>query len=195
MTKIRFICAAGATTALALASSWAVSDVFGINRGPISTRAFASWVYKTNDPAKMARDVDAIVVARWVRVSPGRIAYSSNAEDALAFELNDFAVEEVIKGTGVGGFLTIERVATDQDGRTAVFDHDGGPFVSDTRYLLFLKKQPETSFFIQINDEGRYVVDSSSRLRTSGSGKVADAFGGRRLAEVRTFLEQALKTP
>lgn len=143
----------------------------------------------------MARDVDAIVVATWLGVSPGRVAYSSRGEDVLAFELNDFTVEEVIKGTGVGGSLTIERVATDQGGRQAVFDHDGGHFVPGTRYLLFLKKQPETSFFLQVNDEGRYVIDGRGRLRSSGSGAVADALRGRSLEEVRTFVQQALRNP
>lgn len=199
MTKKRFVSSAAAVSVLALASSFGVGRVLGVGAGQADTgvtkRSHASWVYKTTDPARMARDVDAIVLATWVGVSPGRVAHSSNGEDVLAFELNDFTVEEVVKGNGVGGALTIERVATDQGGRMAVFDHDGGHFVPGTRYLLFLQKQPNTSFFIQINDEGRYVIDGRSRLRSPGSGKVADALRGRSLEDVRTFLQRALRTP
>lgn len=194
MSKRRFLCTAAAVCSVALVSGWA-SDALGIDGGKMTTRTHASWVYKTTDPVRMARDVDAIVLGTWVGLSPGRVAYSSTAEDALAFELNDFAVEEVIKGAGVGGSVTVERVASDQLGRTAVFNHDGGHFVPGTRYLLFLRKQPDTRFFIQVNDEGRYVIDGNNRLRASGSGKVADALTGRSLADVRTFLQAALRRP
>lgn len=199
MTKKRFFSAAAVVSVFALTSSWGVGKVLGVDGGQANTsitrRTQASWVYKTTDPVRMARDVDAIVLATWVGVSPGRVAYSSNGEDVLAFELNNFTVEDVIKGNGVGGSVTIERVATDQGGRMAIFDHDGGHFVPGTRYLLFLKKQPETSFFIQINDEGRYVIDGRGQLRSSGSGTVANALRGRSFADVRAFLERALRTP
>lgn len=199
MTKKRFFSAAAVVSVLALTSSLGVGSVLGVDGGQVNSGATrgtqASWVYKTTDPVRMARDVDAIVVATWVGVSPGRVAYSSNGEDALAFELNDFTVEEVIKGKGVAGAVIIERVASDQGGRMAVFDHDGGHFVPGTRYLLFLKKQPQTSFFIQINDEGRYVIDGRGRLRSPGSGMVADTFRGRSLADVRAFFQRALRTP
>lgn len=194
MTKISFATIAAAVVALALATSWGVGKVFGTERtqtAPV-TRAHAAWVYKTTDPVRMARDVDAIVVATWTAVGPGRVAYSSTGEDALAFELNDFAVEEVIKGTGIRGAIVLERVAADQGERRVIFEPDGGHFVPHTQYLLFLKKQPDTPFFIQINDEGRYVIDGQNRLRTPATGQVADALRGRTLADVRAFLRQAL---
>lgn len=200
MTKERLVCAAVLVSTLALAASFSAAKAVGggaaqEDRALATKRSHAAWAYKTTDPARMARDVDAIVVATWLGVSPGRVAYSASGEDSLAFELNDFSVEEVIKGQGVGGSLTIERVASDQGGRIGIFDHDGGHFVPHTRYLLFLKKQPESSFFIQINDEGRYVIDGRDRLRTRGTGRVADAFRGRTLANVRTFVQQVLRTP
>jgi len=172
-----------------------VNDAFSINNGARVTRSYASWVYKTADPVQLARHVDAIVIATWQGVSPGRVAYSSNGEDSLAFELNDFAVEEVIKDANVGATITVERVATDQGGRLVFFDHDGGHFVPGTRYLLFLMKQPDTPFYIQINDEGRYVIAGGDRLHSTGSGEVADAFRGQRLEHVRGSLQRAVRTP
>lgn len=198
MTRRHFVRALFTVSLLAFAGAFAINRVIGADRsaasGAATPRTMAAWAYKTSDAKQMARDVDAIVVATWVGVSPGRVAYSSNSEDALAFELNDFNVEEVIKGRRlVGGSVMVERVATNQMGRLVDFDYDGGAFLPDTRYLLFLKKQPDTAHFIQINDEGRYVIDGRDQLLASGKGSVADTVSRGSIGQLRSLVQQALR--
>lgn len=188
MTKIRFVCAALVVSSAGFVTSLSVGRMLAADQ----PRSRASWVYKTNDPAKMARDVDAIVVGEWRGVSPGRTVEGPIPEASLAFELNTFAVEEVLKGEDLDESIAIERVASQQRGRRTHYDHDGGPFAPHTRYLLFLKKAPGASYYIQVNDEARYVLDGRARLRSSVRGRLADGLKGRSLADVRGTVRRAL---
>jgi len=140
----------------------------------------------------MARDVDAIVIATLDRVSAGRVAYSSNSEDSLAFEINTFRVDEVLRGS-VSARVNVERVATNQGNRIARFDFDGGPFVPKTQYLLFLKKQSSADVFYQVNDEGRFAVDGLGRVRSRAKGAVAAALHGRSVGQIRALVAEATR--
>lgn len=90
---------------------------------------------------------------------------------------------------------TIERVAGGgADGQRVLFDSDGGAYVEGQRYLLFLKKQPDTEIFYLVNDEGRYAVDEHERLVPAArDGKVAQTLRNRALPAVRTQLQDALR--
>jgi len=141
----------------------------------------------------MARDVDAIVIATLDGVSAGRVAYSSNSEDSLAFEIDTFRVDEVLRGSGISTTVKVERVATNQGNRIARFDFDGGPFVPKTQYLLFLKKQSDADVFYQVNDEGRYAIDGLGRARSRAKGAVAAALHGRSVGQIRALVAAATR--
>ncbi len=162
--------------------------------GQPSPKTRGAWVYKTDDPSKMARDVETIVVATFIGSHPGRVVPSSTGESSLSFELNDFTVEDVVKGAIGRGPMTIERVAVSSspDGPIAI-DYDGGPYVPGTRYLLFVNQQPESSFYYLVNDEGRYAVSDQRTLIASGDGAVAAALDGKSLSDALTFVRAAAR--
>lgn len=202
MRKRIFVFTALATVGLGLLASWMLGTPLEARLGKQQSRARAAWVYKTNDVRQMVRDVDAIAVVRLAKVGRGRTAFSGIGENALDFELNEFALEEVLKakasvgGLVAGGTLTLERVGTAQGQSGPVgLDHDGGAFETGPRYLLFLTKQPDSEFFVQVNDEGRYLIGPDNRLQSAGEGAVAAALRGRTLEYVRSLIREATGTP
>lgn len=119
MKRPHFALAAVAVTSFGLLAGAA----FGVTSGQRRSMSKAAWAYKTDDINKMVRDVDAIVVAQLTAVRQGRVASSSQGDSSLAFELNDFAILETLKGLPTTA-ITIERVSNVQGGKFIGFDHD-----------------------------------------------------------------------
>lgn len=192
MQKPAFLLTTVAVVGLALASSWRFGGAVMAHIVDHQPSSKALWAYRTDNAAKMARDVDAVVVARFSGATLGRTATSSNGESTLQFELNEFVVEEAIKGTRPGDSLIVERVSGESE-KQVIFDHDGGPYGEGESYLLFLRRQPGSDVYYLVNDEGRYSITADDRLRPVGEGKVAARLSGTSVAEARSFLVRALR--
>ena len=182
MKKSTFFVAAVAVIALAVASSFGALQLFHDHDD--AKRFHAAWKDTFVTPGMMMQSVDAIVVARHAGVSPGRVAFSSDPEDAVPFELNHFVVERGFKGVNAGTNITIERVGGVADGETVVLDADGGPYVPGELYVLFLKRQAESEYYYVVNDEGRFGLDREQRLLSVSEGAVASALQGMSVREL-----------
>lgn len=154
-----------------------------------------SWVYRTHSLREMVRTADAIVVATFTRALPGRTALSSNGESFVGFELNEFQVDETIKvDRSLEATVTVER--TSHHGAAGAppiaLNAPDGPYDPEVRYLLFLKRQPETDHFMVVNEQARYWIGPEQRVRPhargSVDGAVSRALRGRRLATVRALV-------
>ena len=189
MKKTTFAIAAVAVIALAVASSLTVVKAFQHDHN----RFHAAWKDRYTEPVAMMRGVDAIVVARMVGTSPGRIAYSDNPEDVVPFELNHFVVERGMKGLPAGAAVTVERVGGDAGGATVYLDADGGPYQQGETYVLFLNRQPETNFYYLVNDEGRFGLDSRNRLVPVSNGEVAQRMSGMDVNGLAAGVRDALR--
>ena len=154
-------------TVLVALCGLSISAVVGWNRhqegpGQITT---AAWKEKYGTAEELVKRVDTIVLAEAVSSMPGRVAYSSNGEDSLPFEVVEFRVIEGLKGAKEGQQVLVERAGgTDNEGRAVHVDIDGGEFEKGGTYLLFLKQQEDGPYFYQVNDQGRYQV-SGGRLK------------------------------
>jgi hypothetical protein len=154
-------------------------------------RAQALWVYQASTAAQMAQDVEAVVLARHRAVRPGRTVLSSRGEAPLAFELNEFVVVRAFKGMSTGERFTLERVATQQLRHSVPFDADGGAYARGQQYFLFLGSQPNTGFYILVNDQARYALGVDGRLqgiRHDAAAAVSKQITGRRLEELPAIL-------
>lgn len=148
------------------------------------TRTAASWKEHFRGIGEMVKSSDAVVLARADSVAPGRVAYSSNGEDSLAFEVVNFTVTRGMKGERTGSTVSVERVSGTQNGAVAFFNFDGGNFEVGGTYLLFLKRQEDGGpFYYQINDQGRFHVEGGRLVAASPDDAVAAQFHGRPVAE------------
>jgi hypothetical protein len=163
-----------------------------IHRTVTSTEAAWAEIYKA--PTEMARRVDAVVLAKAVSVAPGRVAYSDNGEDALPFEVFEFEVVKPVKGLQGVSSVFVERAGgIAPDGSSVVFDMDGGAFELGQTYLLFLKRQPDTGLFYQVNSQGRFRVANDRLWSTETDDPVAKAFHGRTLGQGIAMVREDLR--
>jgi len=127
---------------------------------PSRSKSAAVWKEVYKNPDDMVKSVDTIVLAQAIDRQPGRIAYSSNGEDALPFEIVAFRVVDDITGKKGEGIIYVERAGgTDDAGNQVYLDADGGDFEIGNSYLLFLKRQEDGPYYYQVNDQGRYQVE------------------------------------
>ena len=181
MKKTTFAIVAIAVIVAAGASSIGVVSALHEHQ---SKRFHTAWKDVYVEAGDQIRGVDAIVVARLVGKSPGRVAFSDDPSDAVPFELNHFEVEQGFKGVRAGQTITVERVGGDVDGQRVFLDADGGEYTEGERYLLFVNRQPESSFYYLVNDQGRYSVNPEGQLRpVSPDGAVAAQLAGMNLGE------------
>jgi len=144
----------------------------------------ASWKEHFRGIGEMVKASDAIVLARAESVTPGRIAYSSNGEDSLAFEVVNFSVTRGMKGERTGETVSVERVSSNQGDTVAYFNFDGGNFEVGGTYLLFLKKQEDGGpYYYQINDQGRFHEEGGHLRAVESDDPVAAMFHGRTVEE------------
>jgi hypothetical protein len=153
-----------------------------------------AWAEKFSTPAGLARGVDVIAVVRPVAVQPGRVATSDNGEDVLPFHLVEMEVMTGIKGAATGETLLVERVGgVDPTGHSVFLDADGGDFVLDETYLVFLKSQADGPYFYQVNDQGRYHVTPMGLAAVDPRDVVAARFEGRTLRDATELLRATLR--
>lgn len=160
--------------------------------GPAHLSQAADFVFETDDLARLVEHAEVIVVARSLTSLPGRTAYSSNRESGIHFELAEFDIEQAIKGANRLRRIVVERAHSHVDFPDARMDLDGGPYESNSRYLLFLKKQPESTFFYLVNTDARYEIDPEQRLRGIGEGQIARMLHAKALSEVTASLQSLI---
>ncbi|MCA1633905.1 MAG: hypothetical protein LC802_09340 [Acidobacteria bacterium] len=154
-------------------------------------RTAASWKQHFKDAKELVKSSDAVVVARADSVAPGRVAYSSNGEDALAFEVVNFSVVDGLKGEKDGSTVSVERVSSTQGDTVAYFDFDGGNFEVGGTYLLFLKRQEDGGpFYYQINDQGRFHEEGGQLRAVAPDDAVAALFHGRSVKEGKALVKE-----
>lgn len=154
-------------------------------------RTAASWKQHFKDAKELVKASDAVVVARADSVAPGRVAYSSDGEDSLAFEVVNFTVVDGLKGETDGSMVSVERVSNSQEGTVAYFDFDGGNFEVGGTYLLFLKQQEDGGpFYYQINDQGRFHEEGGQLRAVEPGDPVAALFHGRSLKEGKALVKE-----
>ena len=154
-------------------------------------RTAASWKQHFKDAKELVKASDAVVVARADSVAPGRVAFSSDGQDSLAFEVVNFTVVDGLKGERDGSSFSVERVSGSQEGTVAYFDFDGGNFEVGGTYLLFLKQQEDGGpYYYQINDQGRF-HEEGGQLRAAEPGDpVAAIFHGRSVKEAKALVKE-----
>lgn len=153
-----------------------------------------AWAEEFTTPAGLARSVDVIALVRPVTVQPGRVAISTNGEDALPFHLVEMEVLEGLKGAAAGESLVVERVGgVDPSGHPVFLDADGGDFLLDESYLVFLKRQPDGAYYYQVNDQGRYRLTAGGLQAVDHHDVVAARFHGRSLAEAALLVHSSLQ--
>lgn len=144
------------------------------------TLSQAAWAEVFDTPAGLARGVDVVALAQAVSVAPGRIAVSENGEDSLPFELVQFEVLSGLEGAADYDRLTVERAGgVDLEGRSVLLDADGGRFEIGGVYLLFLKRQPGSEYYFQVNHQGRYHLDGNHFESVAPDDVVAAHFHGQ----------------
>lgn len=192
MKKSTFFIALLVFAALGVTTSLVSVQVFHSHDGQMS---HAAWKDVYESPAAQIRGVDAVVVARHVGTSPGRVVIGENPEDVTPFELNHFVVTRGMKGLGEGDPLTVERVGGDANGHTILLDADGGPYVPGQEYVLFVNRQPESDFYFLVNGEGRYVVSQDGELMAAveGEGRVAPVLSGIAVEQFAAIVDNSLR--
>jgi hypothetical protein len=153
-------------------------------------RTAASWKHHFKDAKELVKSADAVVVARADSVAPGRVAYSADGEDSLAFEVVNFTVVEGLKGEKDGSSVSVERVSSSQGGDVAFFNFDGGNFEVGGTYLLFLKQQEDGGpFYYQINDQGRFHEEGGQLRAVEPDDPVAALFHGRSVKDAKALVK------
>lgn len=168
-----------------------VSAMFGLKRHqddkaqqPLRSKSHAVWkeVYKNVD--EMVKSADTIVLGQAIDRQPDRIAYSSNGEDSLPFEVVSFRVLNNIKGKNGDGIIYVERAGgVDHEGNQVYLDADGGDFEVGNSYLLFLKQQEDGPYYYQVNDQGRYHVEGGRLKGVDKDDEVSMMFHERPVNE------------
>ena len=168
-----------------------VSAAFGWrhHHQPREAHTSAHWKEHFQGIGQMVAGSDAVALVRADSVAPGRVAYSSNNEDSLAFEVVNFTVVRGMKGARTGEAVSVERVSSSQDGTVAYFNFDGGDFEVGGTYLLFLKKQEDGGpYYYQVNDQGRFHEVAGRLVAASPEDPVAGALHGRSTADALRML-------
>ena len=169
-----------------------VSAMFGLKRHqgdeaqtPSRGKSTAVWkeVYKNVD--EMVKSADKVVLAQAIDRQPGRIAYSSNGEDALPFEVVSFRVIDNVKGKKGDTIIYVELAGgVDPEGTQVYLDADGGDFEVGNSYLLFLKQQEDGGpYYYQVNDQGRYQVEGGRLKGLDKDDEVSVMFHERSVEE------------
>lgn len=197
MTKKKVYASAFAVTFLALGASFVTGTFIHHQLAADSPRSHMAWKDVYGSARSMTADVDVVVVGRMVGTSPGRVAHSDDPQDIVPFELSHFVAERVLKGPiANGSSVTVERVGGTIAGDTIVMDGDGGPYKRDSRYVLFLKKQPGTGFYYLVNDEGRFDVRDGERLtRIASDGNASAELDGLTLDQAARFVGDVTRAP
>jgi hypothetical protein len=135
----------------------------------------------------MTRLADVVIVGEVVAVRPSRAVERPKPFGPIEFQLVDFALTRILKGSPPG-LLTLERYSDTLNGQPVISAADGGPFHVGATYLLFLKHKQDVSYYRLINDQSRYAITTDARLSTAAEGPVAVELRGKTLAEVMQLI-------
>lgn len=157
--------------------------------------AEAAWAQVFSSTADLTHGVDTIVLAQALDTRPGRVAYSDNGEDALPFQVTEFEVIRPMKGAREYDHIYVERAGgIDPEGQQVIVDADGGSFEQGRIYLLFLERQPDSDYFYQVNDQGRYTAEGAHVLAVNPNDPVAASLHGQTVEQAVARVEAALRT-
>lgn len=192
MKKSTFFIALLTVAALGVTASLVSVQVFHSHDGRVS---HAAWKDVYESPMAQIHGVDAVVLARHVGTSPGRVVIGENPDDVTPFELNHFVVTRGMKGLGTGEPFTVERVGGDANGHTILLDADGGPYVPGQEYVLFVNRQQESDFYFLVNGEGRYFVGQNGELvaAVEDAGRVAPVLSGMPVEQFAAIVDESVR--
>lgn len=155
----------------------------------------AVWKEVYSSPQEMAARVDAIGLFRVESTRPGRVVTSANGEDVLPFQRVELTVVRPLKGLAAGKRIELERAGgTTPDGRHLDLQHDGGAFEPGATYLLFLRRQPGSSAFYQVNHQARFLVADGRVWAADPDDAVAMALEGRPVREALGLVERSVRS-
>lgn len=135
-----------------------------------------TWAFHADTLAELAGRADLVVLAEHVLTRPGRTA--GRGEDAIPFTLNGFRALSTLVGEVEGAVVLVEQTGGARPDGRRLSIHDGGPFRTGERYLLFLQSKGNGLYF-QINDQARYRVEEGRLAAVAPGDPVAAALHGR----------------
>lgn len=196
-SKKRIWLTTAVVVALGLATGVTIAD--HLIHKPVAY-AEAAWKQVFDTPRALSDATDAVVLAQAIDVAPGRVALSDKGEGPLPFQLVEFEVIYGLRGAAAGERLTVERTGgVDPSGRNVKITADGGEFVPGEVYLLYLKAQPETDRYYQINHQARYHLKGDHLMAVAPDDPVATRLHGVSLEEgmarAQAWLGQSRPTP
>ena len=119
--------------------------------------AHGHWEVSYKNLGQMIADADAIVVATHLYSQPGRVE-DAETGDPLPFTNQYFRAEQVGKSRkGMANHFVVEQTGGEIPGGGILTIDDGGPYQPGSRYLLFLKQQPDGSYYYLPNPQGRFL--------------------------------------
>ena len=145
--------------------------------------ANAHWAVRFAELEAMAFGVDLVAVGTVIGVAPGRVALSDGGEDGIAYTNVTFALHTVLKGSRQDRTIVLEQTGgVLPDGSILSID-DGGPYERGERYLLFLNKQPDSSYYYLVHPQGRFLIKAGRLLAVAPRDRVASRLHKRTEAE------------
>lgn len=196
MTRKLFKAMTVVVGALGFLGAAAVGAYAHVNERADEPRYHAQWKNVFRTTADLARGVDTIVLAKVVDVRDGRVAYSTNFEDSMAFQNVTLEVVRGLKGVRAGEQLVMERGAEGQEGGTSfAFDSDGGPVEVGQTYLLFLNRQEQGPYYYQVSDQGRFQLSGDTLLAVSPADEAARELNFQKVDAALGLLQRYLHTP
>jgi len=142
----------------------------------------ARWAFEASNLSALVNRADLIVIATWRDALPGRQVELAEGI-FLPFTLNRFTADTVVRGDiAPGAEIVLEQTGGMIGERRWQVD-DGGPYQAG-RYLLFLKRQQDSSYYYLIHPKGRYKIQAQRLLSHLPDDEVVGRITRQRLADV-----------
>lgn len=153
-------------------------------KGDLVTRASWKDIYDT--PAALTTGVDAVALVTAERTEPGPSYPGDNGGSPVAYVLNHFTLDQVLKGPLTpGASVTVAQTAELHDDGTVVgIDSDGGPFAAGAQFLVFLNRTPGADTWYVVSYQGRYNIQDGTVKGVHADDPVVNTFHMRPLTEV-----------
>ncbi len=154
-----------------------------------SKTAALKHVSADDDPSLggLARDADAVVVARVIGKRHGRTARASSPQPFPSTLVN-LEVEWAIRGN-VGDVITVEQTGGALTDLARLVDRDHGSYEVGSRVMLFLKAQPETGHYYVVTAAGRFDVVENELRATVPDSRVGEALDLLPVEEAARIIE------
>jgi len=189
MTRTKFALLAGVAVAGGLAAAVLAAPLFQVpTNSPDAMRAV--WANDYKSLGQMARDADAVVVARVEETRPGRSVPRSDGSEPLPFTLAEMSVQTVARGRAPER-ITVEQTGGEAEGRIFHVDGDGGLYAPGQSVVLFLKKQPDTDYYYLSSPQGRFDVVRGKLRAVNPDDPVSQALDLRGIREAVGLIRAA----